>query len=158
MNWKLTNNLQLSNFGLGICGELGEVTVILKSMSEDVEKICDEVGDVFWYVANLCTFMDKDWRTLFPGRNKRLKLGDAALSAHQFASNVADIIKKTTAQEHPLNEPAVVEALEGVIAHLSSILVYYGLTPQEVCAYNHQKLLKRYPNGFEGERSTKREI
>lgn len=161
MNWKLDDNGQLTNFGLGIVGEFGEVDEILeaiKETQEEVNKIMDEVGDVFWYIANFCTFMGIDWRGLFPQKKKRLKLGVVSRTAFRHASKIADIIKKTTAQHHELNKSGVIANLTGMMDSLMSILAYYGLTPQEVCAYNHMKLIKRYPNGFESERSTNREV
>lgn len=161
MNWKLDDNGQLTNFGLGIVGEFGEVDEILeaiKETEEEMNKITDEVGDVFWYIANFCTFLGIDWRELFPQKKKRLKLGVASRAAFRHASKIADIIKKTTAQHHELNKSGLSIHLQGVMDSLTSILAYYGLTPQEVCAYNHMKLLKRYPDGFESSRSANREV
>lgn len=161
MNWELDDNGQLTNFGLGIVGEFGEVDEILeaiKETDEEVNKITDEVGDVFWYIANFCTFLGIDWRELFPQKKKRLKLGIASRIAFRHAAKISDIIKKTTAQGHALNQSGVTTNLKGLMDSLMSILAYYGLTAQEVCAYNHLKLVKRYPNGFESKRSTEREI
>lgn len=161
MNWELHDHLQLTNFGLGIVGELGEVDEILdaiKETQEEVDKITDEVGDVFWYIANLCTFLKMDWRELFPQKKKRLKLNAASRIAFRRASKIADIIKKTTAQEHELNVSGITTNLQGLMDSLTSILAYYGLTVQEVCAYNHMKLMKRYPTGFKAEDSINREV
>ncbi len=49
---------KLANLGMGLAGEAGEVCDYLKKVvfhghSLDKEKVCDELGDVLWYLANL---------------------------------------------------------------------------------------------------------
>lgn len=160
MNWELPRSVQLSNFALGIVGELGEVAEILDHLTEteeEVRQITDEAGDIFWYVANLCTFLETDWRDLFPKKKTRLKLGSASNQGFRHAAKIADTIKKTIAQGHDLRTESIIHNLKGLMDSLTSILVYYALTPQEVCAYNHTKLLRRYPDGFRSEDSIHRE-
>jgi NTP pyrophosphatase (non-canonical NTP hydrolase) len=55
----------LSMCGLGLSGEVGEITDVLKKYLHhkngkalDVSKICDEVGDVLWYLSILCSTLD----------------------------------------------------------------------------------------------------
>ena len=50
-------------FGLGLAGESGEVCDIIKKEKGhnkplDVEHLKEELGDVLWYVANLCSVYD----------------------------------------------------------------------------------------------------
>lgn len=45
--------------GLGLCGEAGEVADTIKKATwhgipADPQKISDELGDVLWYVSDLC--------------------------------------------------------------------------------------------------------
>ncbi len=47
-------------FALGLAGECGEVLEEIKKATRDVrpvnkERLSEELGDVLWYVANLCT-------------------------------------------------------------------------------------------------------
>jgi NTP pyrophosphatase (non-canonical NTP hydrolase) len=156
MNWDLANHTQLSAMTLGVVGELGEVYECVKN-NNGRDKILDESGDVFWYVGNLCTLLDIDWRTLFPLELNIKFIKDKISDAMYLASKLADTVKKTIAQRHILDIEKVVESLQGVIANLTCVLAYYDLTPQEVCAYNQEKLMKRYPNGFEASRSINRE-
>lgn len=160
MNWDLENNIQLSAMTLGIAGELGEVFELVEcpfETDQEVQKVKDEAGDVFWYVANKCTLLSLDWRTLFPPEVKGKSVYRDIVRAMRHASNLADTVKKTIAQRHVLDIDKVVEALRGIIACLTSVLSYYGLTPQEVCSFNQQKLMKRYPSGFSADRSINRE-
>jgi NTP pyrophosphatase (non-canonical NTP hydrolase) len=51
---------RLANFGMGLAGEAGEVCDYLKKVvfhghELDRQKLCDELGDVLWYIATLAT-------------------------------------------------------------------------------------------------------
>lgn len=53
----------LEVFGLGLGGETGEVLEIIKKSRRDevpieLEHFMEELGDVLWYVANLCSCMN----------------------------------------------------------------------------------------------------
>jgi NTP pyrophosphatase (non-canonical NTP hydrolase) len=61
----LTHNERLGLAGLGLSGEVGEVTDMLKKFLYhrngkplDVAKLTDELGDVMWYFAVLCDTLD----------------------------------------------------------------------------------------------------
>jgi len=52
-----------ANLGMGLAGEAGEVCDYLKKVvfhghSLDKDKVCDELGDVLWYLANLADIID----------------------------------------------------------------------------------------------------
>jgi NTP pyrophosphatase (non-canonical NTP hydrolase) len=58
----LTTSERLGLCGLGLSGEIGEVTDLLKKhlyhrsgKPLDTEKLKDEMGDVLWYFAVLCS-------------------------------------------------------------------------------------------------------
>lgn len=53
-------NLQLAVFGLGLGGEAGEATELIKKHlghghSLDLPKLTGELGDVLWYIAAIAT-------------------------------------------------------------------------------------------------------
>lgn len=59
VNKNLTEKELILNGALGLCGESGEVADIIKKHTFqghvlDVDKLKDELGDVFWYIALLC--------------------------------------------------------------------------------------------------------
>jgi len=61
----LTTRERLGLCGLGLSGELGEVTDLLKKFLYhrngkplDTEKLKDELGDVLWYFSVLCSTLD----------------------------------------------------------------------------------------------------
>ncbi len=52
-----------ANLGMGLAGEAGEVCDYLKKVvfhghQLDKDKVCDELGDVLWYLANLADIID----------------------------------------------------------------------------------------------------
>lgn len=58
-------SLQLTNYALGLTGEAGEVADIIKKgvfhgHHLDKEEIEKELGDVLWYIANLCETLNID--------------------------------------------------------------------------------------------------
>ncbi|WCK56740.1 nucleoside triphosphate pyrophosphohydrolase family protein [Aneurinibacillus sp. Ricciae_BoGa-3] len=57
---KDSDNFRFANFGMGISGEAGEVTDLLKKVvfhghNLDREKLAKELGDVLWYLATIAT-------------------------------------------------------------------------------------------------------
>jgi NTP pyrophosphatase (non-canonical NTP hydrolase) len=55
---KVNKGQNLANFGMGLCGEAGEVTDYLKKVvfhkhELDKEKLIDELGDVLWYISQI---------------------------------------------------------------------------------------------------------
>ncbi len=58
-------DLELSYYGLGLAGEAGEVTEIIKKNSIGSKKIVvedlkKELGDVLWYVSAIADYFDFD--------------------------------------------------------------------------------------------------
>lgn len=59
LNTKLTDKELLSNMALGIAGEGGEITDIIKKhlyQGHELNQfdLFEEVGDILWYISNLC--------------------------------------------------------------------------------------------------------
>ena len=62
-NKNLSKEDMLSNGVMGLCGESGEVIDIVKKHLHhghelDKKHIFEELGDVMWYIAELCTTLD----------------------------------------------------------------------------------------------------
>lgn len=154
VNTKLTIKQQCCNLGLGIIDEIGETHEAI--LLDSKEKVCEEVGDVFWYIANLCTMTTIDFSSLLNLKTTK-KPKNAINEAYLWGSKIAGIIKKFTSQGHDLNVSDLQEWLRLLFNHLVCILQHYGLTTKEVMEYNHMKLMKRYPNGFEVAKSVNRD-
>lgn len=69
---------QLLHFALGLSGEVGEVCDDIKKREFHgrdipIEHTAEELGDVMWYVANLCTELGFDLETIMTNNVKKLK-------------------------------------------------------------------------------------
>lgn len=79
---RTANNLSIrdrfANFGMGISGEAGEVTDILKKVvyhkhELDVNELKKELGDVLWYVATIATTAGLELKDVAESNIEKLK-------------------------------------------------------------------------------------
>lgn len=96
-------------------------------------------------------------RTHPAGQDWHEKLQNAALGLCGEAGEVADHIKKGLYQGHGVRNDRIAEELGDVLFYASMMADAMGLTLQDVAQGNVDKLLKRYPDGFDPERSLHRE-
>jgi NTP pyrophosphatase (non-canonical NTP hydrolase) len=69
-------------------------------------------------------------------------------------------IKKVVYHEHPLDSDKldkIKDEAGDVLCYLTKLISIFGFTLEEVAQYNIEKLQKRYPNGFDVQRSINRE-
>lgn len=84
------------------------------------------------------------------------KLALAGLGLTGEAGEVADIIKKTIGHGHELNINDLVKELGDVLWYVAEICELINIPMSSVAAKNITKLKKRYPEGFDEERSINR--
>lgn len=70
---------------------------------------------------------------------------------------VADILKKARYQGHELDRAHMAEELGDVLWYICELASGLNVTLEEIAQANIEKLKKRYPNGFDPERSVHRE-
>lgn len=68
-----------------------------------------------------------------------------------------DILKKSTFQGHPLDRLHLAEELGDVAWYLAVSAAALGFNLDEIFRMNINKLKKRYPDGFDAERSVNRD-
>lgn len=73
------------------------------------------------------------------------------------AGECIDLVKKHLFQGHNLDERKLKDELSDVLWYVAIICEGLGITMDEVMQHNVEKLLRRYPNGFEAEKSINRE-
>ena len=73
------------------------------------------------------------------------------------AGEVADMIKKFLHQGHPLDEHKLIEELGDIAWYVALGATVAGVTLEEILKRNVDKLLGRYPDGFDPDRSLHRE-
>ena len=77
LNQELTKEQTVSNMIMGILGETGEVADIIKKHyyqghDMDIEHIKEEIGDVMFYIVNLCNVLDLDLEALLYQNHTKL--------------------------------------------------------------------------------------
>lgn len=82
---------------------------------------------------------------------------NGALGLAGESGEVADIVKKHLFQGHELNKDKIIDELGDVLWYVAIMAAGLGVEFNEIPTHNVDKLKKRYPNGFEVERSINRE-
>ena len=72
------------------------------------------------------------------------------------SGEVADIVKKHLFQGHELNTAKLLDELGDVLWYIAITAKGIGVELDDIAAHNIDKLRKRYPQGFEIERSVNR--
>lgn len=85
------------------------------------------------------------------------RLTNGALGLCGEAGEVADIIKKALFQGHDVNEQHIAEELGDCAWYLAITADAIGMKLDDILEMNKTKLRKRYPNGFDSEKSIHRE-
>lgn len=94
-------------------------------------------------------------------RNNSLSEKDQLINAVMGMSGevgeVADIVKKHMFQEHELDVDHLVEELGDVLYYITLAMIVLDYNMAEIMFNNMDKLNRRYPDGFDAERSVNRE-
>ena len=92
--------------------------------------------------------------------NKELRpvehLINGALGLAGEAGEVADLVKKTLFQGHDLDHEHIAKECSDVFWYLAETATALGYSLEEIMAANIEKLRRRYPEGFNSERSIHR--
>jgi len=95
-------------------------------------------------------------RTLNPALSGKDVLINGVMGLCGEAGEAIDLVKKHLAQGHPLDEEALVGELGDVAWYLAETAHALGVDLETVLKRNIEKLEKRYPRGFEREKSMDR--
>jgi NTP pyrophosphatase (non-canonical NTP hydrolase) len=95
-------------------------------------------------------------RTLGRDRTHEQQLANAALGLTGESGEVADLIKKHLFHATPLDQDALVKELGDCLWYLGAFATVLGLSLDDIAQRNIDKLRRRYPDGFDPERSRNR--
>lgn len=138
-----TKTEKILNACLGLVGEYAEYIE-----EETREKQIEELGDIHWYVALLSSANDFKNGVNTPSEENLIKtIGD-----------VCDDVKKHVFQGHELNSNKIDSQIVKLLVALKKECKKLGTTQAKVMTMNIDKLKKRYPKGFEVEKSINRVI
>jgi hypothetical protein len=156
---------------LGLVGECGEVAEKIKKMIRDDdgeitperrEAIKKELGDVMWYIANICCDIDSDmekiYRNIYSINTPRahdittLILPRLVLRMNRYASSVATRLEQwyymfggSSEENDRFSDTHVYLGL--IIGCVEEIAFRFGFTLEEIYTNNIEKLLSRKRRG-----------
>lgn len=96
-------------------------------------------------------------RTDSPNNSAPGKLENGVLGMCGEAGECADLVKKYFFQGHELDQDKLAEEIGDVLWYVAETAAGIGMTLEEIARLNIDKLKKRYPCGFDAERSRNRE-
>lgn len=156
----LRDGLRHAIFGLS--SETGEVAEMISRKDTDETHLLKELGDCLWMITEACWALGIDLDGLI---EEELTVQQAALNLTAQAGKVAGIMQKVY-QGHgdPLDDEDGLEARQKLIWGLADCLralmvacLTINADLDDLMDLNIEKLEKRYPDGFETERSLHRE-
>ena len=89
-------------------------------------------------------------------RGNMSKLINGVMGLNGEAGECIDIIKKNEYQGHPLDKDKLKDEVGDVLWYIAEICEGLGIGMEDVAIHNIEKLKKRYPDGFEVEKSVNR--
>ena len=95
-------------------------------------------------------------RTLGRDRTHEQQLANAALGLTGEAGEVAEVIKKHLFHATPLDQDALLKELGDCLWYLGAFATVLSLSLDDIAQRNIDKLRRRYPEGFDPERSRNR--
>ena len=95
-------------------------------------------------------------RTLGRDRTHEQQLSNAALGLAGEAGETAEIIKKHLFHDTPLDRDALIKELGDCLWYIGAFATVLDISLDEIAQRNIDKLRKRYPDGFDAERSKNR--
>ncbi len=92
--------------------------------------------------------------------NKDIPQKDLLLNASMGlcgeSGEVVDLLKKHIFQGHPLDENKVIDELGDIAWYLAEAATALNIDLEDILKHNVEKLKKRYPEGFESDKSIHR--
>ena len=85
------------------------------------------------------------------------KIENGCMGLNGEAGECIDLLKKYLYQDHELDKDRMIEELGDVLWYCAELACGLGVTLEEVAERNIEKLKRRYPEGFDAERSKNRE-
>ncbi len=99
------------------------------------------------------TYQRQAMATLNPALNKKDVLINSVMGLCGESGEAIDIVKKWLAQGHELDKEHLVKELGDIAWYLAEAATALDLSMEEILQGNIDKLKKRYPEGFDIEKS-----
>jgi len=148
---------------LGLIGESGELVDIMKkhmfqSKADTplpVDKLIEEMGDVMWYIAETASGMGYSLKCALLASGKRSFRENITVDQYAvtLVSTATSVYTSALVTHH---EIGALESLCFLYDLLCAMCASIGTTIEHVQEVNIEKLKRRYPDGFDPERSMNR--
>lgn len=137
---------KLINGALGLCGEVNEY--ICERLF--IEKRVREAGDVMWYIAEIAEGLGVTIADIAAVEEY------SGIEIYNEAAQIADAVKKYAYQGHAIEKYDIMVGLNAIMSTITRRMIDFGYSIDDILRGNVEKLLKRYPDGFDAERSIHR--
>ena len=138
----------------GMVAEMGEIIEAYCNRSEDVTHVEKECGDLYWMIAEYCT--SQGWSMAeINGMEHAVDCSNVLPFDLVVQVGKLEGLYQKMFQGHLMLERDYRQSLANVL-HVLNAFVQRYCTVSECLEMNIQKLLVRYPNGFETKRSMRR--
>lgn len=148
---------------IGLGGEAGEVLELARGYSiyrVVTAKMRKELGDCMWYCAGECTSANIDMQSIMPSELSVRAHGQTMLEMAADLSiasgRVLEIVKKGILHRHGLDPEDLSDAIRFALGGIARLCWYFHTDIGDVMQENIDKLLIRYPNGYNSGDSVKR--
>jgi len=150
---------RLSNAALGLAGESGEVIELVKKHLHhdhdlDPAKLARELGDVLWYVAEMCTVLGlkleevgkeaAHYASALPPKG----LNAAAIGLSRYSGELSELVLSVLEFRTAIEPMQAFRRSVSFLTYLMHLCTYAGTTLEAVAEANVAKLRERYPGGF----------
>ena len=105
------------------------------------------------FKVNVNEYQKQAMTTLNPELNKKDVLINSVMGLCGESGEAIDIVKKWLAQGHELDKAHLAKELGDIAWYLAEAATALDLSLEEILQANIDKLKKRYPDGFDTERS-----
>jgi len=146
----LGEKLNLSHMTLGMFSEFYELNIGFEELN--YVNISEEIADMFWYLSNYCNFRDIQLTNDF----KVVDFSDMALLT--YLSTLQDYVKKYITYDKPINREKELMAINYIKNSLYTLALELGTDIPTALENNINKLLIRFPNGFNNNDAVNRNL
>ena len=116
----------------------------------------EKVG--FVVIKELDDYQEKAKRTSNQQVEALYKLANFGMGLAGESGEVCDYLKKVVFHGHDLDQDKLADELGDVLWYLANLADAIDLPLSEIARRNVEKLQKRYPEGFDSQRSRERQI
>jgi NTP pyrophosphatase (non-canonical NTP hydrolase) len=146
----ISDKLNYTHMTSGLAGELGELVQCIGTemkINSKVDKINlgEEIGDIYWYLANYANMRDLD----IP-EDPKIDITEPECVDFLIirVADLVDVVKRFMAYNKPIERRLEAEAVYDIRVALLMLEKTYELSGEDIRAKNIAKLKKRFPEKF----------